>query len=197
MDGFKLYVTNTSTIPPAGYLCYEDPDPGLPNITQTIPCNQLGKYVIYYDDKGDQNNGPIVELCYVVINGCSKTRWGSNCVEFCAAKCIEQNCFPANGSCVWGCNPENCRNDNCDKDTAVCTVGCKEKRTGIYCNQYNIASDGLVWQDPIGIKQANRANDGIKTTCSKTKGPSITFHVDLKEKSIVTGMYIILGGMSL
>ncbi|VDI11561.1 Hypothetical predicted protein, partial [Mytilus galloprovincialis] len=70
MDGFRLYVTNTSTIPPDGYLCYEDPDPGLPNITQNIPCNQLGKYVIYYDTKGDvlTNTGPVVELCYVAIN---------------------------------------------------------------------------------------------------------------------------------
>ncbi|VDI06037.1 Hypothetical predicted protein, partial [Mytilus galloprovincialis] len=73
MDGFKLYVTNSSTIPPDGYLCYEDPDPGLPNITQNIPCNQLGQYVIYYDSKGSQENetfyiGPIIELCYVAIN---------------------------------------------------------------------------------------------------------------------------------
>ncbi|VDI27171.1 Hypothetical predicted protein [Mytilus galloprovincialis] len=73
MDGFKLYVTNTSTIPPDGYLCYEDPDPGLPNITQTIPCNQLGQYFIYFDDKGSQQSptrydGPVVELCYVAIN---------------------------------------------------------------------------------------------------------------------------------
>ena len=69
MDGFKLYVTNTSTIPPDGYLCYEDPDPGLPNVTQTIPCNQLGQYVIYYDTKNDSSYGPIIELCYVAING--------------------------------------------------------------------------------------------------------------------------------
>lgn len=71
MDGFRLYVTNTSIIPPDGYLCYEDPDPGLPNITQNISCNQLGKYVIYYDTKGDvlTNTGPVVELCYVAING--------------------------------------------------------------------------------------------------------------------------------
>ncbi|VDI68389.1 Hypothetical predicted protein [Mytilus galloprovincialis] len=79
MDGFKLYVTNTSTIPPDGYLCYED-GPGLPSITQTIPCNQLGKYVIYYDDKGsfhvNRDIGPIVELCYVAING---PLWASEC----------------------------------------------------------------------------------------------------------------------
>ncbi|CAG2199741.1 unnamed protein product [Mytilus edulis] len=76
MDGFKVYVTNTSRIPPDGYLCYEDPDPGLPNITQTIPCHKLGKYIIYYDIKGSTElsmegtvvYGPIVELCYVAIN---------------------------------------------------------------------------------------------------------------------------------
>ncbi|VDI32401.1 Hypothetical predicted protein, partial [Mytilus galloprovincialis] len=72
MDGFKLYVTNTSTIPPDSDACYED-GTGLPDITQTIPCNQLGKYVIYYDDKGSiasngRDEGPIVELCYVAIN---------------------------------------------------------------------------------------------------------------------------------
>lgn len=75
MDGFKIYVTNTTLIPPFGYLCYEDPEPDfdLPDITQKIFCNQLGKYVIHYDTKGsDEGNsepGPIVELCYVAIKG--------------------------------------------------------------------------------------------------------------------------------
>ncbi|CAG2194766.1 MEGF10_11 [Mytilus edulis] len=73
MDGFKLCVTNTSITPPDRDACYEDPGPGLPNITQTISFNQLGKYVIYYDDKGSQeskyrNDSPVIELCYVAIN---------------------------------------------------------------------------------------------------------------------------------
>ncbi|XP_052080598.1 plexin-B1-like [Mytilus californianus] len=136
MDGFKLYVTNTSTIPPDGYLCYEDPDPGFPNITQTIPCNQLGKYVIYYDIKGDENYGPIVELCYVSINGCRKNLWGRNCTQPCSENCIENHCYPGNGSCVWGCKDINCLNDVCDKDTLICTEGCKGGRTGRYCNKY-------------------------------------------------------------
>ncbi|XP_052087399.1 uncharacterized protein LOC127724469 [Mytilus californianus] len=148
MNGFKLYVTNTSTIPPDGYLCYEDPDPGLPNLTQTIPCNQLGKYVIYYDDKGTDEGkyvyGPIIELCYVAINGCQKNHWGSKCENVCADNCLEQNCYPGNGSCVWGCNPKNCLNDVYNKDTAVCTDGCKKRQTGRYCNEYNMASDGSV-----------------------------------------------------
>lgn len=74
MDGFKLYITNTSTIPPTSYLCYEDPDPGVPKILQNISCNRLGQYVIYYDDKVDdvdkrENIGSVIELCYVSING--------------------------------------------------------------------------------------------------------------------------------
>ncbi|CAG2229398.1 unnamed protein product [Mytilus edulis] len=216
MDGFKLYVTNTSTIPPDGYLCYEDPDPGFPNIIQTIPCNQLGKYVIYYDDKGstEVSNGntrvigPIVELCYVAINGgliinmvipainfvVRKSFWGSNCQHNCAEDCIGRNCFPGNGSCVWGCIPTHCLNDFCDKDTAVCTIGCKERRTEHIVNSVdNIASDGLVSQYPSGGQSAYMANDGYKKTCSKTQGTIVTFQVDLKDKSIVTGLYILLG----
>ncbi|CAG2203346.1 unnamed protein product [Mytilus edulis] len=138
MDGFKIYVTNTSTIPPDGYLCYEDPDPGLPNITQTIPCFQLGKYVIYYDTKGDGiygTWGPIVELCYVAIKGCQETFWGSNCTRLCPESCIHQHCYPGNGSCIWGCKDENCLNDVCDKDTLVCKGGCKGRLTGQYCNE--------------------------------------------------------------
>lgn len=72
MDGFQLYVTNTSTIPPNGHLCYADTDSGYPNIIQNIPCNQLGQYVIYYDNKGTYDRGIlkyIVELCYVAIIG--------------------------------------------------------------------------------------------------------------------------------
>ncbi|CAG2230249.1 unnamed protein product [Mytilus edulis] len=131
MDGFKLYVTNTSTIPPDGYLCYEDPDPGLPNITQTIPCNQLGQYVIYFDDKGIQQSptyyeGPVVELCYVAIND-------------------------------------------------------------------NIASDGRVSQTPSGSQPSSLANDGNTKSCSKTKGTTVTFQVDLQKESIVTGVHIIFG----
>ncbi|CAC5417488.1 unnamed protein product [Mytilus coruscus] len=200
MDGFKLYVTNTSTIPPDGYLCYEDPDPGLPNITQTITCNQLGQYIIYYDNKGSEKNsfpyeGPIVELCYVSIKGCPKSFWGSNCDKNCTENCIERQCYPGNGSCVWGCNTKQCLNDICDIHTAFCTNGCKERRTGNYCNKYNIASAGIVAQTPNGNQPSSLANDGNKTSCSKTKGPNVTFQIDLQKKSIVTEVHITFGGM--
>lgn len=76
MNGFKLYLSNTSIIPPEGpegYLCYNDTEPGPPNITQTISCNHLGQYVIYYQDSKGSLMGNerynIIELCYVAIHG--------------------------------------------------------------------------------------------------------------------------------
>lgn len=71
MKGFKLYISNTSAIQHDSYLCYEDPvDDTEPNITQNIPCNQLGQYVIYYDNiPSDDDKGSVIELCYVAING--------------------------------------------------------------------------------------------------------------------------------
>ncbi|XP_063443560.1 uncharacterized protein LOC134724463 isoform X1 [Mytilus trossulus] len=142
MDGFKLYVTNTSVIPPAGYLCYEDPDPGLPNITQTISCNKLGRYVIYYDTTGADGAQPIIELCYVAIIGCQKGFWGSNCEKVCSEYCTERHCYPGNGSCIFGCKTDYCLNDNCNKFTGICTDGCKERRTGDFCNKLSINTAG-------------------------------------------------------
>lgn len=66
--------------------------------------------------------------------GCEKHFWGSNCKNACTENCIGQQCYPGNGSCVWGCNAEHCLSDICDKNTAVCTNGCKERRTGRFCN---------------------------------------------------------------
>ncbi|XP_071129446.1 uncharacterized protein [Mytilus edulis] len=136
MDGFKLYVTNSSTIPPDGYLCYED-GPGLPNpsTTMTIQCRQLGTYIIYYDNTGDYQFGPIIELCYVAITGCRKGMWGTDCYTKCPSVCIGQHCYPENGLCVWGCGEEKCLNNRWDKQTGVCTEGCVREFSQL-CNCY-------------------------------------------------------------
>ncbi|XP_071132561.1 receptor-type tyrosine-protein phosphatase F-like [Mytilus edulis] len=193
MHGFKLYVSNSSTTPPsASDLCYKDPLGGpYPAVIQTIPCYQLGQYVIYYDDvPGPRERGSVIELCYVAINGCQKTFRGSNCTKSCRETCIDQHCYPGTGLCVWGCRTKHCFNDRCDKNTAICTYGCKEKRAGLYCNKYNIATDALVSQNPIGTKPTNLAIDGDKSTCSKTKGTDVWFQVDMTEIRIVTEFYI-------
>ncbi|CAC5377409.1 PLXND [Mytilus coruscus] len=197
MSGFQLYVTNTSTIPPDGYLCYEDhnsPQPPFPNTTQTIPCNQLGQYVIYYDNQGSDEISrvvlPVVELCYVAINGCPKSYWGSNCEISCAESCIEQHCYPGNGSCILGgCIDTNCLKSNCDKDTAVCTDGCTDKRTGSYCTKYNMASNSLILIHQNVDEQTSLVSDGNIKSCVTTQGSEILVQVDIKEISIVTAIY--------
>ncbi|XP_063398426.1 uncharacterized protein LOC134683184 [Mytilus trossulus] len=193
MDGFKLYISNASTIPPSEYdLCYKDPQgTPYPEITQTIPCYQLGQYVIYYDDVvGYGDRASFIELCYVAINGCEKTFWGSNCTKSCTERCIDRHCYPGNGSCVLGCNTKHCLNDRCDSSTAVCTNGCQRRRTGTYCNKYNIATDTLVSQVHFDTKTANLANDGDKTTCFKSKGTNVRIQVDMTEIRIVTEIYL-------
>jgi hypothetical protein len=62
-------------------------------------------------------------LCYKYIfvqwrkpcyTGCYKDWWDSDCSKPCPATCVGGHCYPGNGSCVWGCNPDNCLNDICD-----------------------------------------------------------------------------------
>lgn len=59
----------------------------------------------------------------------------------------------------------------------------------------NMATESLVSQYPNGSEPANKANDGYKISCSRTQGHNVEFQVDLKKESIVTGIYITLGGM--
>ncbi|VDI36886.1 Hypothetical predicted protein [Mytilus galloprovincialis] len=175
MDGFKLYVTNTSAVPPDGYLCYEDPDPGLPNLTQIIPCSEVGKYVIYYDTKGLGNEGPVVELCYIAINGCPKGVWGTNCSETCSSICIDQHCHPENGSCIWGCHPHTYLNESCDTDTGACTEGCVIGWQYCTCSKYNLTPFGTASQSsrfirstPDGAILPPISNRFTLETCSTT-----------------------------
>ncbi|XP_076115329.1 receptor-type tyrosine-protein phosphatase epsilon-like [Mytilus galloprovincialis] len=108
----------------------------------------------------------------------------------CTESCIDQHCYPGNGSCILGCNSENCLSGVCDKNTAVCTKGCKERRTGYFCNKYNLAYDGVISQIPSGSQPANLANDGNQTTCSKTVGKNVRLQVDMKEILIVTELHL-------
>ncbi|XP_076112616.1 plexin-B3-like [Mytilus galloprovincialis] len=200
MSGFKLYVSNTSTIPPDGYLCYEDSgnDTNLPNITQSIPCYQLGQYVIYYDTKGsiEKKNGPfgpIIELCYVAINGCPKSFWGSNCSTSCSGSCIDQHCYPGNGSCVFGCN---CLDNICNADTLVCIDGCIKNQTGRHCNKYNLATAGSVSLNSTRSQIASQINNGNFSSCYKIDGPETWIQIDIKERSIVSELFLIIGDNS-
>jgi hypothetical protein len=72
---------------------------------------------------------------YIYYIGCYKGWWGSACSKLCPATCFGGHCYPGNGSCVWGCNPDNCLSDICDTTTGICTQGCKIGRRGDYCDK--------------------------------------------------------------
>ena len=67
--------------------------------------------------------------------GCYKGSWGSDCSIPCPVTCVVGHCDPGNGSCMWGCNPDNCLNDICDTATGKCTQGCKIGLRGHYCDK--------------------------------------------------------------
>lgn len=58
----------------------------------------------------------------------------------------------------------------------------------------NIASDSLIFIHPNGNESTNLVSDGNKKTCVTTKGSKILVHVDIKEMSILTAIYLTLNG---
>lgn len=71
-------------------------------------------------------------LFHITFSGCPKTMWGSYCSKTCPNTCIDQHCYPENGSCVWGCY---CLNGICNEYTTECNDGCVENRTGKECGK--------------------------------------------------------------
>ena len=71
----------------------------------------------------------------MLYTGCYKGWWGSDCSKPCPATCVVGHCYPSNGNCVWGCNPNNCTYGICDTATGNCTQGCIIGRSGDYCDR--------------------------------------------------------------
>lgn len=86
------------------------------------------------------NNKYSFKTCFnnVIFNiyflGCFQGFWGENCSRTCSPTCIDQHCYPENGSCVLGCDPQNCLNHKCDIYTGTCTDGCVSGLSGQHCN---------------------------------------------------------------
>ena len=72
---------------------------------------------------------------HVLYIGWYKSLWGTHCSNPCPVNCISGHSYPGNGSCVRGCNPDNCINDICDTVAGVCTHGCKLGLDGDYCDE--------------------------------------------------------------
>lgn len=70
----------------------------------------------------------------IFLAGCWKGTWGINCTNSCPDNCIDNHCYPENGSCIWGCDSRNCLQEKCDRNTGVCSDGCKNGLVGQNCN---------------------------------------------------------------
>ena len=66
--------------------------------------------------------------------------WDSTCSTPCPVNCIRGHCYPGNGSCVWGCNSDNCQNDVCAATTGICTDGCRIGLHGNYCDKRKLTN---------------------------------------------------------
>ncbi|CAG2193358.1 Tyrosine-protein phosphatase corkscrew,Tyrosine-protein phosphatase non-receptor type 7,Receptor-type tyrosine-protein phosphatase alpha,Receptor-type tyrosine-protein phosphatase eta [Mytilus edulis] len=88
--------------------------------------------------------------------------------------------------------------DMCDRNTGVCSYGCKAGLVGQNCNNefYNIASNGTATENPVSISHpAYLSIDGKRTgSCSRLSGPNSYLQVDTGFTSIITMIYLTLNG---
>ncbi|VDI41654.1 Hypothetical predicted protein, partial [Mytilus galloprovincialis] len=201
MNGFRLNLSNDTVPARDAFICYTDQHiAGKPDVTQDINCNRLTKNVYFFNRRSSTRNGEgaFVELCYIAIYGCWKDTWGLNCTNACPANCLDNHCYPGNGSCIWGCDSRNCLQDKCDRNTGVCSYGCKAGLVGQNCNNefYNIASNGTATENPLSISHsAYLSIDGKRTgSCSRLSGPNSYLQVDTGFTSIITMIYLTLNG---
>ncbi|XP_052105281.1 receptor-type tyrosine-protein phosphatase epsilon-like [Mytilus californianus] len=121
--------------------------------------------------------------------------WGKQCMSRCNQYCRSEQCFPGNGSCVWGCDTRDCLDDICDSYSAVCTIGCTKHRAGKYCNKYNLAYDGIPSHSPEIGQSSRLAIDGNRSerSCLNVIGGISWLQIDLKDISIFNALYVTLG----
>ncbi|XP_069126894.1 uncharacterized protein [Argopecten irradians] len=160
LRGFVMAVSNlTSTIPPRpADVCYQDDGVFPPDVFQNRTCNQIGRYVLLQNNKSKE-----LEICEVEVIGCPVGYYGHNCSMECSS-CVVGQCFPGNGSCMFGCRPGflgdmctkecdgghyglncaktcgNCaQNQSCDHVTGGCHNGCADGYSGSKCTYANFA----------------------------------------------------------
>ncbi|XP_061170694.1 receptor-type tyrosine-protein phosphatase epsilon-like [Saccostrea echinata] len=195
--GFSLYLSN-STEKDDGYMCYKD-GPELPplNFTSKLDCIGHTRYVIYYNERLTRVTYPegygfhsYTQLCEVVVEGCSRGKYGANCDIYCPANCFGTECNIIHGTCMK-CKPgwvgESCQTPcprgsygqeckfqcsghckdriPCDHVTGGCAGGCVSGWTGTMCNK--ICDDGRYGINCTSYCSGHCLND---ESCNKETG---------------------------
>ncbi|XP_069128446.1 scavenger receptor class F member 1-like [Argopecten irradians] len=154
LAGYKLYVSNTTSSPQNGDLCYEDTSSILAavQLNKIQQCPYVGRYVTVYNYRNDPkryswySDNAVLELCEVKVNACPAGSYGTDdCSQVCPASCYGGNCDPKTGSCLY-CAPGNygdvcentcstyCKDRLCSKDTGHC-IECIPGKFDDTCDQ--------------------------------------------------------------
>ncbi|XP_069126485.1 platelet endothelial aggregation receptor 1-like [Argopecten irradians] len=153
LAGYELYVSNITTSPTDGVLCYHDISATTTavQLNVTHQCPSVGRYVTVYNYRNDPKRYSwysvyaVLELCEVIVYGCPAGSYGDgDCSQVCPATCYGGNCNPKTGSCLWcidgkygdTCDVDcsvNCRDRLCDGNTGYCG-GCVDGKYGDTCD---------------------------------------------------------------
>ncbi|XP_052059394.1 receptor-type tyrosine-protein phosphatase mu-like isoform X2 [Mytilus californianus] len=198
MDGFRLYFTNgtyVGSMNSGEVLCYRESEHAHPNVTQEKTCHLPATWFFFFNRRHGVTKA-VVELCYIEVYGCWRGRWGETCTKSCPVECLNTDCYPENGFCVWGCHLPSCFHGTCDTNTSVCTKGCLEGRAGRYCTHYNLAYRKTAQQNPNDRNlPASLSNDGDITSCISlvTTKPNPYLQIDTGSLSVITMLYFAFG----
>eukprot|EP00105_Crassostrea_gigas_P007593 XP_011421896.1 PREDICTED: receptor-type tyrosine-protein phosphatase S-like [Crassostrea gigas] len=192
--GFFVYVSNT-TSKDDGYLCYHDEsaDQNKVSLDQHINCTLQGRYVIYYNERGQGVQYPNFssqyaynDLCEMEVYGCDGT-YGDDCFYPCPTNCLDRKCDTDTGHCL-GCSPgykgQRC-NQECDKGTygINCQYNCSYCKEESHCYHINVLClDGcapgykgpfcnISCEEPyFGINCSQKCNNCFKQSCHQVTG---------------------------
>ncbi|XP_033738929.1 multiple epidermal growth factor-like domains protein 10 isoform X2 [Pecten maximus] len=154
LAGYQLYVSNTTTLPTDGVLCYEDTSSTNSSVQLVVThqCPYVGRYVTVYNYRNNPkrynwySDDALLELCEVQVFGCPVGMYGNgDCNQVCPASCYGRNCNSKTGSCIYciqgkygnTCENDcstNCKDSLCSNESGFC-FECIHGKFGNACDQ--------------------------------------------------------------
>ncbi|XP_069128361.1 uncharacterized protein [Argopecten irradians] len=139
LAGYHLYISNTTSTPQDGTLCYVDTSSTIDEVQLVVThqCPFVGRYVTVYNYRTEPLRQSwyyqyaLLELCELQVWGCPSACYGGNCNSTTGA-CFY--CFTGTYGdfCNMTC-PANCKDNACEKDTGTCVETDIYSKSGLFC----------------------------------------------------------------
>nr|XP_022311497.1 uncharacterized protein LOC111116787 isoform X2 [Crassostrea virginica] len=176
---YSIRVSNDTTLPLPESSCYTDPgNVTLPTIIEK-DCERTARYVWFYQDKGNGDEVPMLEICEVQVFGCEPGKYGVNCTKTCSHCKNHASCGVVDGECndegcaYSGYQTPNCQSCEAGKYGVNCTMTCSHCKNNASCGQEdgNCNDEGCAYS---GYQTPNCQScidgiygNGCNATCSK------------------------------